>query len=150
MTWLEFSTGGDSGLGADLPAGRMRVYQADADGAAVLIGENRIHHTPKGETVKFELGAAFDLVGERTQMDFERPGKTVIQESYEIKLRNRKQTEPVEIRVTERLFRWSDWEIVNSSDAYSKRDASSIEYRISVPPGAEKVITYTVRYTWPA
>ena len=148
-TWLEFSTGKESGLGEDLPAGRMRVYQQDTDGAAVLIGENRIGHTPKGETVKFELGAAFDLVGERTQMDFEQRGKTTIQESYEIKLRNRKEVETVEIRVIERLFRWSNWEIVKSSDAYTKCDASSIEFRVSVPPGAEKVVTYTVRYSWP-
>lgn len=149
-TWLEFSTGKESGLGEDLPAGRMRVYQADTDGAAVLIGENRIHHTPKGETIEFELGAAFDLVGERKQLDFQQRGKTSIQESYEIKLRNRKETEAVEIRVHEHLFRWSNWEIVNSSDTYTKRDASTIEFRVSVPPGAEKIITYTVRYSWPA
>jgi hypothetical protein len=148
-TWLEFSTGTESGLGEDLPAGRIRVYQQDTDGAAVLIGENHINHTPKGETVEFELGAAFDLVGERTQIDFEQRGKTTLQESYEIKLRNRKETETVEIRVIEQLFRWSNWEIVTSSDAYTKRNASSIEFRVSVPPGAEKAITYTVRYSWP-
>jgi hypothetical protein len=148
-TWLEFSTGTESGLGEDLPAGRIRVYQQDTDGAAVLIGENHINHTPKGETVEFELGAAFDLVDERTQTDFEQRGKTTLQESYEIKLRNRKETETVEIRVIEQLFRWSNWEIVTSSDAYTKRNASSIEFRVSVPPGAEKAITYTVRYSWP-
>jgi hypothetical protein len=149
-TWLEFSTGAENGLGEDLPAGRMRVYQQDTDGAAVLIGENRIGHTPKGETVEFELGAAFDLVGERNQIDFEQRGKTVIQESYKIRLRNRKEIETVEVRVIEHLFRWSNWEILSSSDAYTKHDASSIEFRASVPPGAEKAITYTVRYSWPA
>jgi hypothetical protein len=62
VTRLEFSTGEKEGLGKDLPAGRIRVYQADSDGAAVLIGENTLKHTPKGETVDIELGKAFDLV----------------------------------------------------------------------------------------
>src|SRR5690606_32648748 len=61
QSWLEFSTGEDNGLGADLPAGRIRVYQEDVDGAALLIGENRIDHTPQGEEVKIFLGNAFDL-----------------------------------------------------------------------------------------
>jgi len=50
-TGSNFRTGEDKGLGADLPAGRIRVYQEDTDGAALLIGENSIDHTPKGEDV---------------------------------------------------------------------------------------------------
>ena len=64
---LEFNTGAESGLGADLPAGRIRVYQTDTDGAGLLIGENRIGHTPKGEDLQIPLGKAYDLLGERTR-----------------------------------------------------------------------------------
>lgn len=147
-TWLEFSTGEGEGLGEDLPAGRMRVYQADVDGSAVLIGENRIDHTPQGETVRFELGTAFDLVGERTQTEFERRGNNMMRESYEIKLRNHKDSKTAEIRVQEILFRWRNWEILESSDPYTKLNAATIEFRVPVEAGAEKVITYTVRYSW--
>ncbi|MBZ0290577.1 MAG: DUF4139 domain-containing protein, partial [Anaerolineae bacterium] len=143
QNWLEFSTGEENGLGADLPAGRIRVYQEDTDGAALLIGENRIDHTPMGEDVKIYLGNAFDLVGERTQTNFLLIASTVLEETYEIKLRNRKDDETVQIRVPEHLFRWSNWETLNASDEFTKLDSNTIEFRVDVAPGEEKVITYT-------
>jgi hypothetical protein len=149
QNWLEFSTGEENGLGADLPAGRIRVYQEDVDGAALLIGENRIDHTPMGEDVTIYLGNAFDLVGERTQTNFQFIADNVLEETYEIKLRNRKDDQAVEIRVPESLFRWSNWEILSSSDEYTKIDSATIEFRVMVEPGEERVITYTVRYSWP-
>lgn len=149
QNWLEFSTGEDGGANADLPAGRIRVYQEDVDGAALLIGENTLDHTPKGEKVQLLLGNAFDLVGERAQTSFQFIARNVIEETYEIKLRNRKEDQAVEIRVPERLFRWSNWEVLSASDAYTRLNAWTIEFRATVEPGQEKVITYTVRYTWP-
>lgn len=148
-SYLEFSTAADGGLDADLPAGRVRVYQQDTDGSALLIGENTITHTPKGETVELYLGNAFDLVGERKQLAFQFISDTVVQETYEIRLRNRKDSDTVEIRVPETLYRWSNWQILNSSHTYTQTDSSSIEYRVEVPPQGETVITYTVQYTFP-
>jgi len=148
-TYLEFSTAADGGLDADLPAGRIRVYQQDTDGSALLIGENTINHTPKGEKVELYLGNAFDLVGERTQKAFQFISSTVVQETYEIRIRNRKDTDTVEVRVPEHLYRWSNWQILNSSHEYTQTDSSSIEYRVQVPPQGETVITYTVQYSFP-
>lgn len=149
QNYLEFSTGEESGLGADLPAGRVRVYQQDIDGAALLIGENTINHTPEGESVRLYLGNAFDLVGERRQTDFRTLSRSVIEETFEIRLRNRKDDATVEIRVPEHLYRWSDWEIVSASQEFTRLDSATIEFRARVEPGAEVVITYTVRYTFP-
>jgi hypothetical protein len=149
QNWLEFTTGEEEGLGADMPAGRIRVYQEDTDGAALLIGENQIDHTPEGEDVQIYLGNAFDLVGERIQSGFQLLSRTVLEETYQITLRNRKDADTVQIRVPEHLFRWSNWEILNASDTYTQLDSSTIEFRVDVPPGGEKVITYTVRYSWP-
>lgn len=148
QVWLEFTTGEQSGLGADLPAGRLRAYQLDADGSAVLIGESKIKHTPKGENVKIELGKAFDLVGERRQTHFQQVRKNIIEESYAIQLRSRKDSEPVQIRVPEALFRWRSWKIVQHSHPYTVEDAGTIEFRADLPPGGETTITYTVRYEW--
>jgi len=149
QNFLEFKTGAESGLDVPLPAGRIRVFQEDIDGAALLIGENTISHTPKGEKVTLYLGNAFDLVGERKQTDFKIVTGNVITETYEIHLRNRKDSGSVEIRVPERLFRWSNWEILNSSIPYEKLDSSTIEFRPTVKAGEEVVITYTVQYSWP-
>ncbi len=148
-TYLEFTTAEEGGLGADLPAGRVRVYQEDSDGAALLIGENTINHTPEGEDIQLYLGNAFDLVGEHIQTDFRTISSNVIQETYEIRLRNRKDSDTVEIRVPENLFRWSDWEILSSSSEFTQINSSRIEFRVQVPPQGETVITYTVQYTFP-
>jgi len=148
-TYLEFSTAAEGGLDADLPSGRIRVYQEDTDGAALLIGENTIDHTPKGENVELYLGNAFDLVGERVQKSFQFVSSTVVQETYEIRIRNRKDTDTVEVRIPEHLYRWSNWQILNSSHEYTQTDSGSIEYRVQVPPQGETVITYTVQYSFP-
>lgn len=147
-TYLEFTTDEDGGLGADLPAGRIRVYQQDTDGSALLIGENTINHTPEGEDVEIYLGNAFDLVGERKQVSFNQLSRDVYQETYEIRVRNRKDADTVEIRVPERLSRWSNWEILNASHTFTKTDSTSIEFRVDVAPQGETVITYTVQYVF--
>jgi hypothetical protein len=90
---------------------RVRVYQEDIDGAALLIGEDSIDHTPEGETVRLYVGDAFDIVGERIQTDFRRPSDKTLEESFEITLRNHKD-EAVEVRVVEHLFRWSEWRVL--------------------------------------
>jgi len=141
-TFLEFSTG------ADLPAGRVRIYKPDVDGASLLIGESAIGHTPQGEALMIGIGAAFDLTGLRTQTDFSFVSRRVARESFEIRLRNRKD-DAVEIIVPERLYRWSDWQIIESSAPFVKVDKSSIEFAITVEPGAEEVLTYVVEYRFP-
>jgi hypothetical protein len=149
QNYVEFTTDEEAGLGADLPAGRVRVYQQDTDGAALLIGENQIDHTPQGEDVQLYLGNAFDLVGERTQTQFNQISNNVVEETFEIRLRNRKDAETVEIRVPERLYRWSNWEIIDSTDDFEQVNSNTIEFRVDVEPDTERVITYTVRYTFP-
>jgi hypothetical protein len=147
--YVEFNTSEENGVGADLPEGRVRVYQEDIDGTALLVGENSINHTPEGETVQFYLGNAFDLVGERVQTDYRLISDDVLQETYQITLRNRKDDETVEIRVPENLWRWSNWEILNSSTDFTQSNSNTIEFRVQVPPQGEVTITYTVQYSVP-
>jgi len=145
-TFIEFSTGED-GANAQLPAGVVRVYQNDVDGSALLVGEDSIGHTPKDETVQLYVGDAFDIVGERVQTDFRQIGTDIVEESYEITLRNHKE-EDVQVRVMERLFRWSDWDVIEESAPHTKLDSETVEWRLDVPAGGEATVTYTVRYKW--
>jgi hypothetical protein len=147
--YVSFSTGKENGLGADMPAGRVRVFQNDTDGSATLIGEMHLKHTPEGEDVRLKVGQAFDLVRERKQTHFKLLSRTEMTESFEIRLRNRKDTAAVEIRVIERLFRWSNWSIEASSHPYERENAGTIVFPVTVPPQGETVITYTVRYSFP-
>ena len=79
---LEFFTGKKNNLDAPLPAGVVRIFKPDEDGAALLIGEDSIDHTPKGEKIQLYVGDAFDIVGERTQTDFKRLGDKVVEETF--------------------------------------------------------------------
>ncbi len=144
---LEFQNAASNGLGIPLPKGVVRVYKENPAGGAEFIGEDQIDHTPKDERILLHLGDAFDLVGERKQTNFLRPGDRTIEESYEIKLRNHKD-EAVEIRVVERMFRWSEWTILQASHEYEKKDARTVEFRVKVPKDGEVTVTYTVRYRW--
>ena len=146
----EFVNAETNQLGLALPAGKLRFYRRDADGQLQFVGENQIDHTPRNETVRVTTGNAFDLVGERKQTNFRvDTGDKWIDESFEIKLRNRKKDAPVEIRVVEHLYRWSNWKIIsNVSDDFTKKDAQTIEFRIPVKPDEERTVTYTVHYSW--
>ena len=148
QTWVSFETDEEQGLGADLPAGRVRVYQDDTDGAALFIRETHIDHTPEGEEVELFLGNAAKIVGLRTQEEFVWLNTQHIRETYSIKLRNYKVEEAVEVRVPEALFRWSNWEIVNTTHDYEQLDAGTIEFRVQIPPRDEVTIVYSVEYSW--
>lgn len=139
----------ENGLGLPLPAGRVRFYREDTDGSLEFIGENEIDHTPRNETLRIYTGNAFDLVGERVRTDFQRDSsRRTIRESFEIKVRNRKENETVTITVVEPLYRWSNWEITEHSDTYRKIDSQTIEFLVRAEPGEEKKVAYTVKYTW--
>lgn len=143
----EFKNTKANQLGIPLPAGRVRFYRRDG-GALQFTGENRIDHTPADETVRIYTGDAFDLVGSRKRTAFQvDSSNNWARESFEITLRNRKK-EAVEILVVEHLFRWSNWEITEKSDTYRTLKSDEIEFRVSLKPGEERTITYTVHYSW--
>jgi hypothetical protein len=147
--YLEFRNDRQFGLGVPLPAGRLRVSQLDkADGSLEFIGEDKIDHTPKDEQVRVKLGSAFDVVGERRQVNFsvDTTGK-VMEEEIEVKLRNHK-SQPVDVIVKENLYRWSNWKILNQTHKYDKEDARTISFPVRVPKDGEAVVRYRVRYSW--
>jgi len=145
----EFVNAETNHLGLALPKGKLRFYRRDADGQLQFVGENEIDHTPRNETIRVTTGNAFDLVGERRQTNFRAEiGANWIDESFEIKLRNRKKEQPVEIRVVEHLYRWSNWAITEKSDSFVKKNAQTIEFCILVKPDEERTVTYTVHYSW--
>lgn len=145
----EFENSKQNNLGIPLPRGRVRFYRRDDDGQLEFTGENTIDHTPRDENVRVFTGNAFDLVGERRQVDFSIDNtRRILDESFEIKVRNRKEEETVEIRVVEHILRKSAWEITKASHEYIKKDSMTIEFRVRVKPGDEEIITYSVHYTW--
>jgi len=147
--YLEFRNDKQYGLGVPLPAGRIRVSKLDAaDGSLEFIGEDRIDHTPKDEEVRVKLGSAFDVVGERRQMDFAVDSKARwMEEQIEIKLRNHKD-QAVHVLVKENPYRWSNWKILTKTHEFVKEDSHTIVFPVDVPKDGETLVRYKVRYTW--
>ena len=147
--YLEFRNDKAVGLGVPLPAGRIRVSQLDnADGSLEFIGEDRIDHTPKDENVRVKLGSAFDVVGERRQVDFAVDTRARwMEEEVEVKLRNHKD-QPVDVIVKESLYRWSNWKVMTKTHDFTREDARTIHFPVRVAKDGEAVVRYRVRYSW--
>ena len=148
-SFVEFRNDTASGLGVPLPAGRARVSRLDnADGSLEFIGEDAIGHTPKDETVRLKLGNAFDVVGERRQVDYAVDTRAHwVEEEIEIKLRNHK-SQPIDVIVKEPLYRWSNWKLLSQSQDYQRDSAQQIHFNVTVPKDGESIVRYRVHYSW--
>ncbi len=146
--YVTFKNDEKSSLGIPLPKGKVRVYKRDEDGKEQFIGEDEIDHTPKDEEIRLYLGNAFDIVGERAQADFKTLASGhIVEETIRIKVRNHKK-ESVEVQIYEHPWRWNQWEITKTSADFVKVDQSTVKFPVKIGKDEEKVVTYTIRYTW--
>jgi hypothetical protein len=143
--FYRFKNDQKSNLGMPLPAGTVRVYQADSKGALQFAGENSITHTPKDEQVRVYIGDAFDVVCERKQTDYKRLGPDLAEFQYQITLRNHKD-EPVNVEVREPVG--GDWEVLSENYKSTRLDATTIEFAIPVEKEGSATLDYRVRVKW--
>jgi hypothetical protein len=134
-----------SGLGSPMPAGVVRVYQADSRGGVLFAGEDRIGHTPKDETLDLYTGNAFDIVCERKQTDFRKVSASVVELEFQITLRNHKDS-AVTVEVNEPIG--GDWQMVDSSQKWTKTAAWAARFEVPVAKDATSVLKYRVRVKW--
>ncbi len=146
--FLAFVNKQENRMGMPLPAGRVRVNQASADGSLEFVGEDLITHTPRNETLRIKLGNSFDMVGERRQVDFklDTDGKT-LDEAFEVEVRNRK-TIAAEVVIREYFYRWSGWELLQTTNKGDKRDQQTMDFKVQLPADGTAKLRYTVRYRW--
>ncbi len=146
---VSFENKKENSLGMPLPKGKIRVYKEDpSDGTLEFIGEDLIDHTPRNETVKIRLGEAFDVVGERIRSDFtiDNAAKRMT-ETFKIELRNQKSAAQ-KVRVIERPYRWTNWQITKKNTEFEKLDSGTIRFDVDIPSEGARTIEYTVVYTW--
>lgn len=145
--FLEFDNKQASHLGMPLPKGILRVYKKDSSGAAQFVGEDRLDHTPKNETVRAKLGDAFDVTAEKKQSDFKKlpnPGKGVgaYESAYEIVIRNARK-DAVTVVVQEPIP--GDWRMLSSSQPHEKGSGNTAEWHVRVPAEGQTTLTYRVQ-----
>ncbi len=148
QVFREFKNSEVNKLGMALPKGKVRFYSQDGDRQLEFVGENQIDHTPKDETIRVLTGNSFDLTGEHRMTNSTEDGANrVATQSFEVKVRNHKK-EAVEIRVLEHATHGGNWTLTAQSQPHEKKDATSLEFRVPLQPDEEKMVTYTIRYTW--
>jgi hypothetical protein len=145
MVYYKFKNAASGGLGMPLPAGTVRVYQADSRGGTQFAGEDSIAHTPKDEDISIHVGDAFDVVAERKQVDWKKVADRVHEMEYQIAIRNHKDA-PITVEVREPLG--GDWEILNSNFKGTKLDSGTIEFEVPVAKNDAATLDYRVRVHW--
>ena len=124
----------------------MRVYKNDSNGNAQFIGEDRIDHTPKNETIRLKLGDAFDITATKKQTEYQKERafgryKHAASSAYEIEIHNAKE-ESVSVRVQEPVP--GDWKILESSVPHDKPSAHTAEWLINIPAEQRVTLKYKV------
>lgn len=144
--FVDFKNQGE-GLGIPLPKGVIRVYKKDSQGNALFVGEDRIDHTPKNETVRLKLGDAFDVTADKKQTAFQKLAGSgrynyLFESAYEIVLKNAK---PEAVVVTVREPMPGDWAMLSESQAHTKAASGTAEWKVAVPAEGQTTLTYRVR-----
>jgi len=139
---LEVMNTSAGGLGVPLPEGRVRVYEKDSRGELRFTGESRIRHTPEGEKLTIEVGNAFDLVAERSEVYNKRISDHEREFEVRVVLRNRKKTNAT-IVVEENVA--SDMEVIKKSHDFTRKDSNTLVFQVPVAAGKEAVLDYVVR-----
>lgn len=145
QVYYEFKNEEKSGLGLPMPAGVVRVYQQDSKGGVQFVGEDRIMHTPKDETLNIKIGNAFDVICERNQTGFEKIAPNVYELDYEITLRNHKAS-AVNVEVNEPIG--GTWRMITSSHQWTKTSAWAAQFKVPVAADGTAVLKYKVRITY--
>jgi hypothetical protein len=145
MVYYKFKNEEKAGLGMPLPAGSVRVYQKDSKGGILFVGEDRIGHTPKDESVTIHIGNAFDVVAERKQTDYKKIDTHTWEMEYEITLRNHKDI-PITVQVNEPIG--GDWEMLDSTFKYTKTAAFAAQFNVPVDKNGTAVLRYRIRAHW--
>ncbi|MHB1085809.1 MAG: DUF4139 domain-containing protein [Thiobacillus sp.] len=144
--FVQFNNKGE-GLGIPLPKGIIRMYKKDSQGNAQFVGEDRIDHTPKNETVRLKLGDVFDVTADKKQTTFQKLAGTgrynyVFESAYEIVLKNAK---PEAVSVTVREPMPGDWTMVAESQPHTKAASGTAEWQVKVPAEGQTTLSYRVR-----
>lgn len=143
--YLDIQNSQQNHLGMPLPKGTLRVYKADKSGAKQFVGEDRIDHTPRDEKLRVKMGDAFDVVGERKQIEWHELGTCASESSWEVEIRNHKDT-AIEVEDNEPVG--GDWTMISSSQAAEKKDANTFIFTIKVPAQGKTKVNYKIRVKW--
>ena len=140
---IDFSNSTNSGLGAGLPAGTIRIYQRDEKGEPKFVGENNIDHTPQGSRLAIKIGDAFDVTVQPTLVSATAVSKTRTRYSMSYLIRNAK-AQPVTVELRQGGVWGRDTQLEKSSLPGRAIDAFTEGWSVPVPANGQTVLTFDI------
>jgi hypothetical protein len=135
-----------------VPGGTVRIFDRDREGRVQLVGEAGAQHTPAGQNLELKAGNAFDLTARRRQTEFstERDSSAAgvrirATAAYEVALTNARDS-AVTVSVYE--SRGGEWAVTASSVPAEKISATTVRFRVALPPRGSATLTYRLRAVW--
>lgn len=142
---IELKNSQENQLGIPLPAGIIRTYQNDSSGNAQFIGEDSIEHTPKDEKVSLTLGEAFDIKVRKKQTEYKRRSDRGYEASFEIEVRNHKDT-PIVVDIYEQFY--GEWRIIEQNIKSEKTNSQTAKWQVTADKNGSNKLTYTVQVNY--
>jgi hypothetical protein len=139
---LQFSNSRAGGLAEPQPAGTVRIYMRDADGALKLIGESNIGHTPQGSDLSLRTGEAFDITVQPTVVSEQTVDKKRTRHEMSYLVRNAKDT-PVTVQLRQGTDQ-PNLKVLEESIKGQRIDASEVQWDVPVPAEGETRLTFKV------
>ena len=137
-------TNREQNLDVPLPAGILQIYQRTDNKGIIFAGEDFLPQTATGEDVTVVAGRAFNVIGKRTVMNYDRKKKS--EEATILLELNNKRKDDINIRLIEHIF--GDWVIKDPSHDYRKMDSETIQFDIMMKGSSSETVTYTYRKEW--
>ena len=133
-----------NGLGISLPGGKVEMYAFNKANGLEYIGADNMGQVPKGQSTTLTSGRAFDVIGNRKVLNYDRQRKSE-EAVIEIKVTNAR-NEDIDVLLIEHIN--GDWIIKDESLNYQKKDASTVHFPLSLNAGETKNVYYTYRKEW--
>ncbi|MFQ6615848.1 MAG: DUF4139 domain-containing protein [Fidelibacterota bacterium] len=141
---VSFTNTEEYGLGMPLPGGVLQIYFSTPDGAVKFGGEDFLRQVAIGERAKVIAGRAFDVLGKRTVVNYDRQKKSE-EATILLEIQNKRE-DPVSVRLTEHIY--GDWVIRDPSHGYKKTDVETIQFDLTLPGSSTESVTYTYLKEW--
>ncbi|MFA4838626.1 MAG: DUF4140 domain-containing protein [Candidatus Neomarinimicrobiota bacterium] len=142
---LKFANSAANHLGIPLPEGIFRIFKKDVDKTLQLVGEDRIKHTAKDDTLDLTVGKAFDVKGKKIVVDRQKIKERSEVVSVEIEIQN-KRTESVFVEIQEIMG--GDWFVKTSSHPSIRKSNSLLVFPLTIPAEKKTTVKYTFQRSW--
>ena len=141
---VSFENSAANNLELPLPSGVLFLYEKDDLNSMRFIGRNSLTQLYKGGVAILDGGKAFDIIGKRRILNFDRQ-KNSEESTISLQILNTSD-KSIKVKAVENIF--GDWVIKESSSMYIKEDASTIFFPLEIEPGQSELITYTYKKEW--